>query len=570
MNKITKRFLSLAASCILVASLAACGQGGASSQVPADDADSQSVSTVESTSSTADAPSGNQDPVTFKIFAGVNPMSPDNGDKPLAKQFSEATNVTIEWECISTEMMTERKNLIFATNDLPDAFMNAGLTDYELITYGMDGILMPLNDYMTEAYMPNMFKELVDSRPYSLAVCTMPDGNVYSLPRVTEMNFEYQGSQYGIGSIPQFTAINKDWLATLGLEMPKTADDLHDVLTAFKTQDPNGNGQADEIPLTFIYDHWCAGMGTFFAPFGFTDYATSHDSVANNKHRALVDGKVVYQPIREEYKEAIAYYHNWFTEGLIDVEAFSQDASQYIAKGKSDDVIVGSFVWWEIPEVVGYDRAESYEYLPILTNNAGESYVNVNQQSNGAGRGYFVVSSKCENVERLLQWADQFYVPINSMQAIYGPIGEFFEETPDDKGVYVNKKPAEGTTEGEMKARMELVGPGIQLTEHYGSLYYMEDRAQLRLDESRDFWFQYVKNPEYYPTNIVFTLEETELENDKLADIVNYTAEMSAGWLLNGGVEEQWDAYIKQLESMGINELIGVWQSAYDRYVSNL
>lgn len=43
--------------------------------------------------------------------------------------------------------------------------------------------------------------------------------------------------------------INKSWLEKLGLEVPKTWDDLTKVLTAFKNDDPNGNGEADEIPM---------------------------------------------------------------------------------------------------------------------------------------------------------------------------------------------------------------------------------------------------------------------------------------------------------------------------------
>ena len=54
-------------------------------------------------------------------------------------------------------------------------------------------------------------------------------------------------------------------------------------------------------------------------------------------HRAIKDGKVYYQAASEEYKNAIAYYHDWFAEGLIDIEVFSQDSSQYIAKGNGDD-----------------------------------------------------------------------------------------------------------------------------------------------------------------------------------------------------------------------------------------
>ena len=57
---------------------------------------------------------------------------------------------------------------------------------------------------------------------------------------------------------------------------------------------------------------------------------------------------------------------NGLKKALIDIEVFSQDSSQYIAKGNGEDARLGVFTWWEIPEVVGNERAESYEYLPIL------------------------------------------------------------------------------------------------------------------------------------------------------------------------------------------------------------
>ena len=36
--------------------------------------------------------------------------------------------------------------------------------------------------------------------------------------------------------------------------MPTTTDEFYQVLKAFKEQDPNGNGKADEIPMTTSLD----------------------------------------------------------------------------------------------------------------------------------------------------------------------------------------------------------------------------------------------------------------------------------------------------------------------------
>ena len=509
-----------------------------------------------------DSASSGEEQTNFSIFAGISALSPDNSEKPLVQQMNEAMGVTIEWNCVSGDTLTEKKNLILnAGSDLPDALMAASLTDSELLTYGGNGLLIPLEDYINEETMPNLMK-IVEKRPEMLATCTMPDGHIYGLPGISEMGFEYtDGNTYYIGAIPQFTAINTDWLEAVGMEMPTTVDELHDVLVAFRDQDVNGNGDpTDEIPLSFIFPEkngsWCAGLGTLLAPFGCTDYQADH--------RAIEDGKVYYQAASEEYKNAIAYYHDWFEEGLIDIEIFSQDSSQYIAKGNGEDPRLGVFVWWEIPEVVGEERAESYEYLPILEGPDGTYGVNLNEMGT-TSHNSFSVTNACENPELLLKWVDQMYDPINSMQAIYGPIGVYWDEEPDENGCYSMRELKEGETAGELKSKSELLGPTEQLTEDYGTYYYLEDRAQERLNDLESFWFNYVDSTEYYPS-VTYTADEIEVINDKLSDIKALTEEKVAHWLRDGGIEEEWDQYLQDLDNMGLQEVVGAWQAAYDRY----
>ena len=520
-----------------------------------------STAACGSTGGTDSASSG-EEQTNFSIFAGISALSPDNSEKPLVQQMNEAMGVTIEWNCVSGDTLTEKKNLILnAGSDLPDALMAASLTDSELLTYGGNGLLIPLEDYINEETMPNLMK-IVEKRPEMLATCTMPDGHIYGLPGISEMGFEYtDGNTYYIGAIPQFTAINTDWLEAVGMEMPTTVDELHDVLVAFRDQDVNGNGDpTDEIPLSFIFPEkngsWCAGLGTLLAPFGCTDYQADH--------RAIEDGKVYYQAASEEYKNAIAYYHDWFEEGLIDIEIFSQDSSQYIAKGNGEDPRLGVFVWWEIPEVVGEERAESYEYLPILEGPDGTYGVNLNEMGT-TSHNSFSVTNACENPELLLKWVDQMYDPINSMQAIYGPIGVYWDEEPDENGCYSMRELKEGETAGELKSKSELLGPTEQLTEDYGTYYYLEDRAQERLNDLESVGFNYGDSTECDPS-VTYTADEIEVINDKLSDIKALTEEKVAHWLRDGGIEEEWDQYLQDLDNMGLQEVVGAWQAAYDRY----
>ena len=118
-----------------------------------------------------------------------------------------------------------------------------------------------------------------------------------------------------------------------------------------------------------------------------------------------------------------------------------------------------------------------------------------------------------------------------------------------------------------MKEIMQWEGPVYTMAEYYGTVFYMEERAQDRLDILRDFYFaKYKPDQSYTYPNVTFTAEENELINEVYADIKNLTSEKTALWLKEGSIEAEWDAYVAQLESMGLGELLNVWQAAYDRY----
>ncbi|MFS6554331.1 hypothetical protein VPJ68_02290, partial [Parabacteroides distasonis] len=102
-----------------------------------------------------------------------------------------------------------------------------------------NGILIPLNDLIAE-HAPNI-QALFKKYPALEAMCTSSDGNIYALAGWWGDINDY---------VPDYLYIRQDWLDNLGLEMPHTIDELYDVLTAFKEQDANGNGDpSDEIPL---------------------------------------------------------------------------------------------------------------------------------------------------------------------------------------------------------------------------------------------------------------------------------------------------------------------------------
>ena len=65
---------------------------------------------------------------------------------------------------------------------------------------------------------------------------------------------------------------------------------------------------------------------------------------------------------------------------------------------------------------------------------------------------------------------------------------------------------------------------------------------------------------------VAFTEDEQKVYDRTWSSIRDYMLERQQGWILgNGDVNEDWDAYIAQLDDMGMQELLAVMQSAYDR-----
>lgn len=53
------------------------------------------------------------------------------------------------------------------------------------------------------------------------------------------------------------------------------------------------------------------------------------------------------------------------------------------------------------------------------------------------------------------------------------------------------------------------------------------------------------------------------------ADITTLVTEKIATWIVKGGIEQEWDGYVSQLESIGLSEVLAAYQAAYDRFAEH-
>lgn len=511
----------------------------------------------------------NTDQTNFEIVGGISALSGGYDNNEVLNKMQQDNGISIKWDCMS-DSLSEQVNVRIAGGQLPDAFMGVGFNNYDLTTYGEDGTFIDLTPYLTEEYMPNLTK-ILEEHPEIRAAITMDDGCIYGLPSGEQMGTAGIGKEedYSIFTIPQFSMINKAWLDELGLPVPTTLDELHTALQAFKDNDMSatyyGNPAGSTIPMSTGFDEWCWGQNIFYAGFGYTNWPNDvcNDLVLNK------DGTVNFVSDDDNYRAAVTYFHDWYAEGLMDQEMFSQDTTQYMSKCSQG--YVGVATWWYIEELMG-DYSKDYVFLPVLTGPDGTS--NVTVRTGGAiNSGNLSVTSACESPANLLKFFDQWYAPETVMQLQYGPIGTYFtEQDADGRWLSITDEQSReqyGKSAGELKGQYEVYGPKLILSDYYNTTFKMEDRAIERLTDLYDFWMPYVKDTTTYPVDCVFTAEELDTIDMYRVEFENAVSEQEALWIKEGGPSDaDWEAYKSKLQSCGADKLLEVYQNAYNRYAA--
>ena len=507
--------------------------------------------------------------VTLKVYGSRNSDSlEDWNDYILLQEMEEKTNVHFEFELVESSSYTERRAVKLNSGDYPDVIKD-GLTVTEIIRYGSDGLIIPLED-MQKKYCPQLMAAYDSDYGKTVgmrATATMPDGHVYT--------FVSSGLAPFIG-LNRIGCINKDWLDAVDMEMPTTLDEFTEVLRAFKTKDPNGNGEQDEIPMS-----WCGALYSTFGAwdFGLNWLGDSFGVPAGSDLLNVTDGKATFAASTENYKEFIKWLHELYAEGLLDETGFSQTADQYKAKLTNDPTVVGVASVWEIgDDFATYDAYDHYEYLDSMKGLSGKEPTPYYNPYDG-NVGMWAVTSACQMPEVAVRVADYFYDEAISTEFFEGRRGE-----PDEVGektqvrqvpctecgsetAYMVADPPEGvnTQTFRNKCCPASTFPYVCSTEGYEKyqhLHYTDKKAEK---------IKAIKEISPAPIGkLNYTSEEADVVNQVQSEIITYANRRAAEWVANGKIDEEWDAYLQELENMRLGEMMKIVQAAQTRFEENM
>ncbi len=575
--------------CAAVLALAACGGGGGNREQNTVDelVEKYGYQWTDNSKPILNAEGAKK--ISFSVYSSKNTSADDYNDMKIMETLFEQTNVNVQWENVSESSYTDQKTLKLSKPDGLDAIYHAGLTPEEISQYADRGRILPISDYLQ--YMPNFSKILNDRPDIKRQITNVDDGKIYTLPRVEEM---------GLKPYPNLLFLNKTWTkkaieegnVDLGIAKSEVdsklvdglslnADQMAALLTYFKNNDMNGNGNAsDERPLSFVSQNWQGNQCDLFGMFGIND---------NPDHRIIKNGQVTYTYLEEGYKDAVQFIYEWVKNGLIDKVSFEQTQDSFLANGKSGEGVTaaadirkgekyGAFYWWESKTVVtDPDNYICCAPLKGPKNFNGKDYSNCQTvcvaNTPEIDAGELVFFTKVPNIEVLLTYFDRYYMPEISAQINYGPIGIAFEEEKEN-GKLVPKQETGGKTADEIRLKNAPLGICYLTETEWENTVQMEERAQLRLDRLKKYVYPYVTQEKLgYKVEPIPNLQFTIAEQDKMdrysAAIETQMANLTK-FLYNGVSDSDWTKYIATLNGagVGIEEVRKVYQAAYDRIVN--
>ena len=492
----------------------------------------------------------------------------DPNNRTIFKRLEEATNVHVEWRTIQSDQWGDKITLEMSNaRTLPELVFNAGFGDTDLQKYAKQGAIIALEDYI-DSCMPNLQK-VFEQAPEYRVMCTDENGHIWALPWIEQLGYEKTAIQT-VGSNMPF--INKGWLDFLGLEVPTTVDDFEAALIAFRD---NADALKAEfgidgsiIPMSFIMND----QDPYLLINGFGEGVGDVDI---GRHIAVnSDKQVICSATQEGFKKGTEWMHKLYEEGLIDPEAFTQEWSTYVAKGKSGRY--GVCFSWDVANIaqVSMDdliAGKSWVPLPALTADVRNITPQNGSYTSGFDRGRCVVTALCKNPELVCSWLDLMYDPMQSPQNNWGTYGEddefdIFEMSTNDAGEPMLKHTWLGDASPvEVREAESVNGPLAILDSYYGKYVTLPDDAAYRLNWIKDIYTPDM-NTEYVYPNVFMNADDNKQCSNLSADITKRINTAKSDWVMNGFTDADWEQFQNDLKAYGLEEYLAIHQKYLDAY----
>jgi putative aldouronate transport system substrate-binding protein len=501
-------------------------------------------------------------PVTVTMFAAPSSDVQNLDTNWFTKYVEKRFNIKIKWSIATSSDATTKQQLLLASGNYPDMFWSGSFSNSELLKYGHQGVLVPLNKYIQQ-YAPNVEKAMKEF-PGLKQDMVAPDGNIYSIPAINYCWHCYWSSKVWI---------NTKWLKQLHLKMPTTTDQFFKVLQALKAGHPGG--VKNVIALDGDIDGWHSDVVTFLMnAFIYTDGDVITQSPAG--HFFIQNGKVVFAPIQPQWQQGLEYIHKLYAAGLISPQAFTQHVDQ--VKSQVQQGQVAAFAEGASNDIINYGAPGSdYQYwwvVPPLKGPKGVNYAAFYGQ--GPSGGTFAVTNKTTpaQIAAVMKLINFVFTVKGTTMLDFGPEGKYW--TPAKPG-------QKGLTGGQALLNIDwnkfYNGTALQNWgwNQMGPMYQSQAWREGGVAEPefspngsqtllQDMTAQYYAGhqPRYvYPAAAWVPASEVQQYQMLQTNINNFVSQWTAQFVTgHKDITKDWATYVQGVQNLGLKQYLQMAQSA--------
>lgn len=566
-----KRTLSALTTVMLAFSTTACAQS--SSSTASSDAPVSTTAEEKLYYNKTDLPICDE-PITIKV-TGQQGNTKNWNNTLVVKTIEEKMGIKLDCEPVPNDMWATQYSLMLTSDQMPDLFINATTDKSQVNKDGASGKFLDISQYLD--LMPN-YTAFMEENPNYTAYTKADGGAIYGINRLTPGNLAN-------ANVPIW--YHKDILKDTGVSEIKTTEDFYNVLKAIKEKD------SSMIPLAATFDAVPAQRvdQILRAAFGVYSWENSYMLIPDQ------DDKLSLGDISDNNREYLTYMNRLWDEDLLDHDAFIISRDEYRAKVQSGKVAFFSD-FGGLPAAVGTDKTlaqqQEYEFLVGLKSDSVDKLTYVFNSGILANARIFV-NAKTEYPEAICRLID--YAASEEGQVLFtdGIEGVSFDYVDDGFGNKVVNDPKSYEKYYDSKNYQSVSDWKNQTVVINQAMNLTWNTNPLLIDKATDADLQkYISDPNFtYTYNARFrvalneqvdeeytglvpmsyTTEESTERATIFTDLNNYLVTMKSQFIrgeVDVNDDAKWNEYVSKVNEMGLEALLKIEQTAYDRYLSNL
>ena len=489
---------------------------------------------------TADYPINTNETLTYWIqnYPAISQYK-DRSEFPYMEEWQKKTGIQCEWVLPTKGQEQQQFNILLASGDMPD------IVEWRWGSFSGgpnkaidDGYIVPLNGLME--YAPNFSKVLRENQLLDKMSKT-DDGLYYYFPSMRQTD----ENGYKLVTVCGYM-MRKDWLDQEGLPVPETIDEWHQALTAFKRR-------GVQAPLSMMATDVQYGLAGA--------YGIAMDYFQEN-------GVVKYGPVQPQYKDFLAEMKKWHDQGLLDKNLATLDytlVGEKISSGRA-----GAAFGWLGGQMGAWTTAArktdpgfQLVGVPFPTLRKGEKSKFTPKEPVVLPTGA-AVSADSNKKELAVKFLDYGYGAEGHLFMNFGMEGVSYtmkNGNPTYTDLILHNPDGFSIADAmTLYMRSNAPGPYVQDSRYIDQYYALPEQKQ-----AQELWKD-SEADKYALPPITPTAQESK-EYSKLAgDIKQYTDEMYLKFIFGEAPLSQFEAYVTQIKSMGLERVLQIQQEALSRF----